>query len=178
MKSLLRSFQESQITRLFSVRTYTGALSCIFRVINYFSVTASTTSLTIPKNPFILGSLFGILINFSAFAVISVQSKAFKKSIENSVEKIVCRFLAKKKVYYTIRFSEVLVVLLVPACPLVNSFKFQISLLSELLLHNKPKTTILDMFEINDNILPLFCSSIFLDLITLLQLLLDEFSSK
>ncbi len=57
-----------------------------------------------------------------------------------------------------------------------NCLAFQIVLLSELLLHNKPKTTIFDMFEISDNILPLFCSTIFLDLITLLQLLLDEFS--
>ncbi len=34
---------------LISARTYMGSLTCIFRVINYFSVTASTTSLTIPK---------------------------------------------------------------------------------------------------------------------------------
>jgi hypothetical protein len=162
---------------LISVRTYTGVLSNIFRVINYFGVTASSTSLTYPKNPFIAGSLFGVMLNFSVFAVISVQSKAFRKSIENCVEKILCRFLAKKKVFYTISSSEVWIQIVLEAFSL-NPIAFQISLLSELLLHNKPKTTILDMFEISDNILPLFFSSIFLDLITLLQLLLDEFSPK
>jgi hypothetical protein len=92
---------------LISARTYMGSLTCIFRVINYFSVTDLAASLTSQRPPYILGSLLGIILNFSIFGVISVQSKAFRKSIENCVEKILCRFLAKKKVFHTIRISEV-----------------------------------------------------------------------
>ncbi len=89
------------------MRSYIAVLSCIFRVINYFSVVAVTGTLNYSKSPFIIGSLFGVLLNFSIFVVISVQSKAFKKSMENCVERILCRFQQKKKVFYTIRISEV-----------------------------------------------------------------------
>lgn len=87
------------------MRSYIVVLACIFRLINFLGAMVFTTSQAYSK-VYISGSLFGALANFSIFTVISVQSKAFKKSIENCVEQILCRFLAKK-VFYTIRISEV-----------------------------------------------------------------------
>jgi hypothetical protein len=70
-------------------------------------VADSTTTLTYQKKTLGLGSLLGVELNFSIFAVISVQSKAFKKSIENCVERILWKFMHKKKVFHTISSSEV-----------------------------------------------------------------------